>query len=70
MAMHTKLCDFSVLTQSEVAESDEQNLKAIEDMQAAIVKSTNEMAIIQAGFDNELNELQVKGMFDVLVHPI
>lgn len=60
-----KICDLLVQAQSELAESDELNLKAIEDIQADIVKSANEIAIIQAGFDNQLNELQVNRTFDV-----
>lgn len=50
---------FSVLVQEEVENCDEQNLKEYEDLQADIVKSSNEFAIMNAGVENETTNLQV-----------
>lgn len=51
---------FVVLAQREVEENDEASLKAIEEMQADIVKISNEATLIIAGLENQLTELDVK----------
>lgn len=53
------LLSFPVLVRDEVTESDEASLRAIEEMQADIVKTSNEATLIQAGLENELNQLEV-----------
>lgn len=51
-----------VLAQSETAENDEVSLKSIEDLQADIVKTSNEATLMFAGLENQLTELQVKSI--------
>lgn len=49
-----------VLAQHEVGENDEVSLKAIQDMQSSIVKMSNNATSMIAGFENELNQLEVE----------
>lgn len=49
-----------MLAQKEVTGSDEFCLKSIEEMQADIVKMSNEATLMIAGLENELTEIEVK----------
>lgn len=42
-----------------MTECDEISLKAIEEMQADLVKTSNEMTSMMAGFENEINKYEV-----------
>lgn len=48
-----------MLAQKEVAENDEVSLKDIEEMQADVVKMSNDATSMIAGFENELNQIEV-----------
>lgn len=52
--------EFSVLVQKEVSENDDVTLEAIEEMQADIVKLSNEATVVIAGLENKLAEVEVK----------
>lgn len=49
----------SVLAQLELAKNDKRNLEEIEELQADMVKTSNEIPIISAGHENRLKELEV-----------
>lgn len=49
-----------MLAQHEVGENDEVSLKAIQDMQSNIVKMSNNATSMIAGFENELDQLEVE----------
>lgn len=51
-----------MLVQSEMAQNDEVTLKSIEDLQADIVKTSNEATLMVAGLENQMTELQVKSI--------
>lgn len=49
----------AVLAQSEVAKNDETNLKEVEESEADIVKTSNEITLMVAGYENQFAELKV-----------
>lgn len=56
-----------VLAQAEVKESDEANLKELEESRAKIVKMSNEFSLKYADMENQLADLEVKEQFGTQV---
>lgn len=48
-----------MIAQVEIAEMEEEKIRAIEDMREKMVKATNEAALTVMGLNNELAELEV-----------
>lgn len=53
-------CFVQVLAQAEVKESDEANLKELEEARANIAKMSNEFSLKYADMDNQLADLEVE----------
>lgn len=50
----------AVIAQVEIAEMEEEKIRAIEEMREKMVKATNEAALTVMGLNNELSELEVR----------